>query len=156
MVPIRIGRGVVIALLSLLGRRSRFVRAACPVLTALREILGPGKRLFPATSVQREAQTMHQKSTLEVNMGMARIAVGLAVAVMAYAEGPTFEVAAIKVNKSESRNSGFRRAGPGQLNATNASLKMLIEYAYDVRDYQLTGGPGWLDTERYDILAKPA
>ena len=98
---------------------------------------------------------MQLKSTWEVNMGMARMAVGLAVALVAHAEGPTFEVAAIKVNKTESRNSGFRRAGPGQLNATNASLKLLIEYAYDVRDYQLTGGPNWLDTERYDILAKP-
>ena len=98
---------------------------------------------------------MQRKSTWDVNMGMARLAIGLTVAILAHAEGPTFEVAAIKVNKTESRNSGFRRAGPGQLNATNASLKMLIEYAYDVRDYQLTGGPNWLDTERYDILAKP-
>jgi uncharacterized protein (TIGR03435 family) len=30
----------------------------------------------------------------------------------------------------------------------------LIQQAYDVRSYQIIGGPGWLNTERYDIVAK--
>src|ERR1700753_2598129 len=68
---------------------------------------------------------------------------------------PTFEVAVIKPNKTGALNRGFRRAGPGELNALNDSLKMLIEYAYDLRDYQIEGGPKWLDSESYDILAKP-
>jgi len=68
---------------------------------------------------------------------------------------PAFEVASIKPNHSAARNSGFRRASPGSLNATNVTLKMLISYAYDVRDYQISGGAGWIDAERYDILAKP-
>jgi uncharacterized protein (TIGR03435 family) len=68
---------------------------------------------------------------------------------------PTFEVAVIKPNKTGAGNRGFRRAGPGELNALNDSLKMLIAYAYDVRDYQIEGGPSWIDSESYDILAKP-
>ncbi len=67
----------------------------------------------------------------------------------------TFEVASIKPNRTGARNSGFRRAGEGELNATNITLKRLIAYAYDVQDYQISGGPNWLDSERYDILAKP-
>ena len=52
-------------------------------------------------------------------------------------------------------NSGFRRAAGGVLNATNVSVRFLIEYAYDVRDDQISGGPAWLDSERYEVLAKP-
>jgi uncharacterized protein (TIGR03435 family) len=32
---------------------------------------------------------------------------------------------------------------------------MLIEYAYDVRDDQISGGPAWLDSEKYEVLGKP-
>jgi uncharacterized protein (TIGR03435 family) len=81
------------------------------------------------------------------------LAAGLMIAPSGHAQ--TFEVASIKPNRTGARNSGFRRAGPGELNATNVTLKMLIAYAYDIRDYQISGGPNWLDSDRYDILAKP-
>ncbi len=69
---------------------------------------------------------------------------------------PAFEVASIKPNVSGARNSGYRRAGPGELNATNVTLKMLITMAYDVQGFQVTGGPGWIENDRFDVLAKPA
>jgi uncharacterized protein (TIGR03435 family) len=34
-------------------------------------------------------------------------------------------------------------------------LQALIRFAWDVKDYQIHG-PNWMDTERYDIEAKPA
>jgi uncharacterized protein (TIGR03435 family) len=52
----------------------------------------------------------------------------------------------------------------GRLTATNASLKLLIQFAYAVRDSphplpllaaQVAGGPSWIDTPGYDIEAKP-
>jgi len=36
----------------------------------------------------------------------------------------------------------------------NVSLKQCIETAFDVKDYSLSG-PSWLDSVRFDILAKP-
>jgi uncharacterized protein (TIGR03435 family) len=36
----------------------------------------------------------------------------------------------------------------------NQSLKRLIERAWDVRDFSFSG-PGWLDTVRFDLIAKP-
>jgi len=30
----------------------------------------------------------------------------------------------------------------------------LVEYGYDIPDYQLTGGPDWTVTDRFDIVAK--
>jgi bla regulator protein BlaR1 len=68
---------------------------------------------------------------------------------------PAFEVVSIKPNRTGARSSGFHRAGGGNLNAINVTLKTLIGYAYDVRGYQISGGPPWIDSERYDILAKP-
>ncbi len=43
----------------------------------------------------------------------------------------------------------------GRFSARNVSAKMLIRLAYKVQDYQIAGGPGWIDSERYDIEAKP-
>jgi uncharacterized protein (TIGR03435 family) len=33
------------------------------------------------------------------------------------------------------------------------SLKDLVRYAYDVRDIQISGGPAWFDSDRWDIAA---
>jgi uncharacterized protein (TIGR03435 family) len=43
---------------------------------------------------------------------------------------------------------------PGRFTASNATLKFLIQAAYRVRDDQIVGGPRWLDSVRYDIVAK--
>jgi uncharacterized protein (TIGR03435 family) len=41
---------------------------------------------------------------------------------------------------------------PGRINYPYMSLKNLLMNAYDVKNYQITG-PGFLDTERFDIIA---
>jgi len=33
-------------------------------------------------------------------------------------------------------------------------IKQLIQVAYGVEDYQVSGGPGWLTSDRYVIEAK--
>lgn len=38
--------------------------------------------------------------------------------------------------------------------ASNATAKMLLLEAYDIKAYQLSGGPGWSESDRYDIEAK--
>jgi bla regulator protein blaR1 len=67
----------------------------------------------------------------------------------------SFEVASIKPNRSGARNSGFKRFTGGELDATNITVKMLIAFAYDTPQERILQGPAWLDSERYDILAKP-
>jgi uncharacterized protein (TIGR03435 family) len=71
----------------------------------------------------------------------------------AQTEAPEFEVASIKPNHSGSGNSGTTFT-QGHIAIENRSLKSLIEEAYDVRDFSFSG-PGWLDAERFDIMAKP-
>lgn len=43
---------------------------------------------------------------------------------------------------------------PGSMVYSNVSLKLLLAAAYGVRPDQI-GGPAWLETDRYDIVAKP-
>ena len=40
---------------------------------------------------------------------------------------------------------------PGGFSAKNATLKRLISEAYDVRPFQVVGGPKWLDAAEYDV-----
>lgn len=75
---------------------------------------------------------------------------------------PRFEVASIRVAEL----ARFQGAGkvppigvrtlPNGLNATLATLRMLILSAYQIKDYQLVGGPGWMDSDRFDVTARAA
>jgi uncharacterized protein (TIGR03435 family) len=64
---------------------------------------------------------------------------------------PQFEVASIKPSVSQ-RIMNVRPL-PGRLTA-DATLPILIQYAYDVEPFQVFGGPNWLTSERYQIDAK--
>src|SRR5215831_6915035 len=68
-------------------------------------------------------------------------------------DAPSFEVASIKPN-----NSGDGRVmlqnQPGRFAATNVTLKMLIRNAYQLQDFQITGGPSWISADHFDIVAK--
>ncbi len=67
---------------------------------------------------------------------------------------PSFEVASIKQDRSGSGE--VRLGGPGisRFVARNVSAKILIQDAYGIKNSQLTGGPNWIDSERYDVEAK--
>ena len=66
---------------------------------------------------------------------------------------PSFDVASIKPNTSGSGNSGTSTR-QGRIFATNVSVKQLIRQAYSLQNFQIVGGPGWIDADRYDIEAK--
>ena len=67
---------------------------------------------------------------------------------------PEFEVASIKLNTSGNGMTMIRPPVGGRFTATNARLKMLIGLAYKLQDYEISGGPGWINTDGYDITAK--
>jgi uncharacterized protein (TIGR03435 family) len=43
---------------------------------------------------------------------------------------------------------------PGKFSVTGATAKFLIIYAYNVNDFQIFGGPTWINSDKYDINAK--
>jgi uncharacterized protein (TIGR03435 family) len=80
----------------------------------------------------------------------------------AAADSPMFEAASVKPAEPQT-GMGIRvmmRGGPGtpdpgQINYSNVSLKNVLTVAYGVKGYQING-PKWLDSERFDIVAKIA
>ena len=84
---------------------------------------------------------------------------GLCLAAVAFgqADAPrlTFEVASVKVNSSLNTNSSINDAPGGKLDCKNVSLRQLIAFAYNVRDYQILNAPAWAGSEHYDVTAKP-
>jgi len=65
-----------------------------------------------------------------------------------------FEVASIRPSKPGGSGSTYNFTPDSGVKVTNGTLKGLIEMAYDVRDFQIQGGPGWVDSESFDIVAK--
>lgn len=72
----------------------------------------------------------------------------------------TFEVASVKpaAPPTDGRMMVGMRGGPGtpdpgQVTFSNVTQRLLLSTAYGVQDFQISG-PGWLDSERYEIVAK--
>ncbi len=66
---------------------------------------------------------------------------------------PTFEVASIKASTAANSFGQIGRAPGGRFTANNVTLKLLIQNAYRVRDFQVFGGPNWLTADRWNIDA---
>lgn len=67
---------------------------------------------------------------------------------------PAFEVAAIKPSKPDDRNHDWDDS-PGRVSIENYTLRQLIRVAYGLKsELQVLGGPKWLGSERFDIVAK--
>jgi len=64
-----------------------------------------------------------------------------------------FEVASIRPSDSEAPGHPIQM-GPTIFDTRHATLKDLIRVAYKVQGYQITGGPEWIDSVRYDVRAK--
>jgi uncharacterized protein (TIGR03435 family) len=70
------------------------------------------------------------------------------------AAAPSFEVASIKPDDSGTQNHLFQTPGPGRFHTINITARMLVNFAYGLKDFQLTGGPSWTDSQGYVIDAK--
>jgi uncharacterized protein (TIGR03435 family) len=80
----------------------------------------------------------------------------LAMAVRGQAPAPpAFEAAAIKINNSPACPCGIS-SYPARIKVINSTLKFCVQVAWDVKDFQVSGAAGWMDTEHYDIDAVAA
>jgi len=78
----------------------------------------------------------------------------------AFAQTPSvplqYEVVSIKPNTSGSNSVRISGAGrAGRMTVTNASLRQMITLAYKIKNFQLSGSGPVLDSDRYDIDARP-
>lgn len=78
---------------------------------------------------------------------------GLAQPVPARPAFDSFEVATIKPADPDSRGRYVRMQSAHQLFAKNFTLKELVGFAYSLTPRAISGGPAWIESDRYDILA---
>ena len=109
----------------------------------------------------RKSISFAQKAALAV-VGTASLAAPMMVGILdappIQAQSPAgpsrkFEVASIKLSKSDDAGPSVRIT-PGRINVVDLSLRRLIFVAYKVRDFQISDGPAWINSEKYDIEAK--
>ncbi len=101
------------------------------------------------------------KSRLLEAVGIVAV-VGAIVSVTAQTPAsPAFEVASVKLNKSRDGERTGDLSG-GRFTMTYATLRDLVAIAYlrddgHVRyDSQIAGGPGWFNTDHFDVVANAA
>ena len=78
------------------------------------------------------------------------------------AKAPEFDVISIRQHNEaiHASNNGSIATGnriktpPDGLSASNINLRALVANAYDIKSDQISGGSGWIDSERFDIEAK--
>lgn len=68
---------------------------------------------------------------------------------------PQFEVATIKPSQSREAGGTLRVSPSGLVNLTNFPVMMVIQFSHNVPRRQVSGGPPWLESERFDIVGKP-
>lgn len=88
-----------------------------------------------------------------------RIAGFLLAASTAFAQTePKFEVASIRPSNSADRRLLINIQPGGRFTADNVTVKRLIEVAYDIKEFQISGGqggiPSWTSSDLFDITAK--
>src|SRR5512144_2779244 len=80
------------------------------------------------------------------------------IAAQAPPPGPVFEVASVKPNKSGDNRISIGMQPGGRFNATGVTLRMLVGIAYGtpqpLPNSQIIGGPKWIESDRFDIVAK--
>jgi uncharacterized protein (TIGR03435 family) len=92
-------------------------------------------------------------------MMMARLFAALVLGLLASrAEGqtsgelPAFEVVSIKPRAPDTPSGNIPNA-PDRFVRPNVSVSQLMEYAFEVRPFQIIGGPGSMRSDRYEVAA---
>ncbi len=70
----------------------------------------------------------------------------------------SFEVATIRPTDPAKLEPGVSSripfAPPLQFRMEGYTLKGLVQFAYELQDFQVSGGPGWFDKDRFDVDGK--
>jgi bla regulator protein BlaR1 len=70
------------------------------------------------------------------------------------AGGKTFEVVSIKPADPDSRQVEIGMSPGGRFTASGMNLRLLLQQAFGIRDFQISGAPNWARSDRYVISAK--
>ena len=68
---------------------------------------------------------------------------------------PKYEVASTKPNNDNASDYTFRIGPDGSISASGITLKRLMMTAYNVQGFRILGGPDWVSSKRWEVLARP-
>jgi uncharacterized protein (TIGR03435 family) len=68
----------------------------------------------------------------------------------------SFELTSVKPNNSGAGGGSNQNQPNGSFTGTNVTLRPFIARAFEVRVFQVTGGPRWIDVDRFDIVGRGA
>src|SRR5215475_2424198 len=86
-------------------------------------------------------------------MTISRLIAGALSVAIGVSFGQAFEATSVKPS-DPARPESFWRVSPGRLTVQKMSLKSLIMAFYNVKQFQVVGGPKWIDTDKFDIMGK--
>lgn len=89
-----------------------------------------------------------------VAIGLALLAPDLGIQAQSAPGKLAFEVASVKTNKTGDGRIMMGIAPGGRFTATNIPGRLIVRQAFNVQDFQIVGAPDWLNSERYDVVAK--
>jgi uncharacterized protein (TIGR03435 family) len=72
------------------------------------------------------------------------------------AVAPEFEVATIKPADAHANYLVGFYSYPGGKVLLGGTVKMMVEFAFDVRQFQIAGGPDWAGSDAYTVTALPS
>ena len=82
-----------------------------------------------------------------------RIVAAFTLLSVAVASAQEFEVASIKPSSGSDPRTLLQVLPGGGLRTSGATLRFLVTLAYHVRPFQILDGPGWISSDRFDIIA---
>ena len=81
------------------------------------------------------------------------LSIGLAIVAAQEPSAPVPYVASVKRNNSGI--GGVIRIRPGNISVSGMPVRILMRQAYgQLQDFQLVGGPSWINSDRFDIELK--
>jgi uncharacterized protein (TIGR03435 family) len=93
---------------------------------------------------------------------MKKVALSIAMATLTLAQPPgsekraEFEVASIKPTATKDGSFTFDFPPGGRFSGRNLAVQNLLRIAYELQDYQISGGQGWISSAGFDIEARAA
>ena len=72
------------------------------------------------------------------------------------AQTAAFDVVSVKPTRAEAGGRSFSQKPGGGLSASNATVRMLVAFAFQVMPEEISGGPPWFESDGFDIEAKAA
>jgi bla regulator protein BlaR1 len=67
----------------------------------------------------------------------------------------TYDVVSIHRSSPDQRRERIGGGPQGGLRMQNVTAMFMLTFAYGIRDYQIAGAPGWVSSDRFDVIFTP-